>query len=80
MQPLLRLTAPSTPNRENPKNKRAIKIFKSKTLNDIPKPSNYSLAYMSAPNIIVPSPTKTLIQRRLGAQFLFYHHKYCQDQ
>ena len=64
MQPLLRLTAPSTPNRENPINKTAIKIFKSNTLNDMPKPSSSSLANISAPKIIVPSPTKTLIQRR----------------
>lgn len=64
MQILLRLTAPSTPNRENPINKIPITIFKSNTLNDMPKPPNSSLAYISAPKIIVPSPTKTLIQIR----------------
>lgn len=65
MQPLFRFTAPITPNREKPINKRPMAIFKSNTLNDMPKPSISSLAYITAPKIIVPSPTKTLIQRRL---------------
>ena len=41
----------------------------------MPKPSNSSLAYISAPKIIVPSPTKTLIQRRWRAQFIFLPSK-----
>ena len=59
MHPLLCLITPNTPKRENPINKMPIAILRPNVLYDIPNPLNYSLANITAPNIIVPRPTNT---------------------